>query len=100
MREYAPAIGQCKIFNLKTSKKKKREMSMEEVNKMRLPFLVLLILQTNNGGIEHAVTVVDDLIFGSTQNLLLSFVKKVSSFYAIEMVDYNNLKPSICSMIL
>ena len=29
--KYAPAIGQCQIFNLKTSKKKKREMSVEEV---------------------------------------------------------------------
>ena len=36
---------------------------MNEVYEMRLPFPVLLILKTNDGGIQHAVPVVDDLIF-------------------------------------
>ena len=54
MREYAPAIGQCKIFNLETKKKKKkREMTVEEVYEMRLPFPVLLLLHTKDGGIQH-----------------------------------------------
>ena len=54
-------------FKLETAKKKKREMTVMEVYEMRLPFPVLLILKTNDGGIQHAVTVVDDLIFDSTQ---------------------------------
>ena len=80
MREYAPAIGQCKIFNLETAKKKKREMTVTEVYEMRLPFPVLLILKTNDGGIQHAVTVVDDLIFDSTQKHALKLCEEGFKF--------------------
>ena len=47
---------------------------------MRLPFPVLLILHTNDGGIQNAVTVVDDLIFDSTQKLALKLCEESFKF--------------------
>ena len=47
---------------------------------MRLPFPVLLILHTIDGAIQNAVTVVDDLIFDSTQKLALKLCEESFKF--------------------
>ena len=47
---------------------------------MRLPYPVLLILHCNDGGIQHAVAVVDDLIFDSTQTVALKLCEQSFHF--------------------
>ena len=56
-------------FNVRTSKKVvRRRMSAEELCKERTIYPTLVVLRCKNGATNHSVTVVDDLIFDSTQS--------------------------------
>jgi hypothetical protein len=64
MIEHLPAEGQPMVFNQKRSRKRKMvPLSRAELVSERTPFLTLIRPVGNDGSIDHAVCVVDDLIF-------------------------------------
>jgi hypothetical protein len=64
MIEHLPSEGQPMVFNRKTSRHRKMvALTREELVSERTPFLTLIRPVGNDGSIDHAVCVVDDLIF-------------------------------------
>ena len=72
-----PSIGRFVKFNLKTAKKKKKKkLDIANLCEQQTPFPTIVIPQCVDGGVNHAVTVVDDLIFDSTQTNALKLTKE------------------------
>jgi hypothetical protein len=64
MIELLPSEGQPMVLNRKKSRHRKMvALSREELVSERTPFLTLIRPVGNDGSIDHAVYVVDDLIF-------------------------------------
>jgi hypothetical protein len=62
--EHLPSEGQPMVFNRKKSRNRKMvPLSPEELVSQRTSFLTLIRPVGNDGSIDHAVCVVDDLIF-------------------------------------
>ena len=63
----APIIGTPTSFNQKTRRlKRKRELTLKELAQSRTPFPTLVIPLGKDGSVNHAFTVVNDLIFDSS----------------------------------
>jgi hypothetical protein len=64
MIEHLPSEGQPMVCNwMKSRHRKMVALPREELVSERTPFLTLIRLVGNDGSIDHAVCVVDDLIF-------------------------------------
>jgi hypothetical protein len=69
MRRKVPCIGECVMFNTKTSKNKsiKRNLSIQDLLENRTRFPTVVIPFGRDGYNNHSSRVVDDLIFDSIQ---------------------------------
>ena len=67
MQKYCKPIGNCQIFNKQLRRGKKRTIAANEILQKHDPFPMLVVLIGNDGSSNHAVTILDDLIFDSTQ---------------------------------
>jgi hypothetical protein len=69
MRQRVPCIGECVMFNAKTSKKKsiKMKVSIQDLLEKQTRFPTVVIPFGRDGSNNHSFVVVDDLIFDSTQ---------------------------------
>ena len=76
MISYLPSIGQSKSFNIRASNHKRNVLSLEELCANKTPFVTIVIPQMKNGNQNHAFTVVDDLIFDSTQSHAMKLTKE------------------------
>jgi hypothetical protein len=64
MIEHLPSEGQAMVFNRKKTRKKEMvPLSPEVLISTRTPFLTLIQPVGKDGSIDHAICVVDDLIF-------------------------------------
>ena len=66
MMQVAPIIGWPTNYNTKTRRNKKRKFTLKELAQSRTPFPTLVIPLGKNRSVNHAFTVVDDLIFDSS----------------------------------
>jgi hypothetical protein len=67
MLKYAPIIGRPTIYN-KRRKGKKRKLTLQEISIVKSPYPTLIIPLGSDSSVNHAICVVDDLIFDSTQS--------------------------------
>jgi hypothetical protein len=66
MIECAPSIGRPHVFN--SSKKKRRNnLTLKDVTSIQTEYPTVIIPLGTDGSVNHAICVVDDLIFDSTQ---------------------------------
>jgi hypothetical protein len=66
MIEHLPSEGQAMVFNQKKSKRRKLvQLTCSELISERTPYLTLIRPVGKDGSMDHAVCVVDDLIFDS-----------------------------------
>ena len=66
--KYAPMLGQCKVFNQPSGKKKKiTTMSLEQLCLDKTCYPTLVLPCANDEATNHVFCVIDDLIFDSTQ---------------------------------
>ena len=71
MQKGGKPIGRCEIYNKKNGKNCMIRLStIDLLNKLTI-YPTVLVLVGNDGSVNHAVTVVDDLIFDSTQEFAL-----------------------------
>ena len=66
-----PVIGKSIAFNVRVNTNKTRVLTIEELTTKLTCFPTVVILFGNDGSVCHSVTVVDDLIFDSTQKTAL-----------------------------
>ena len=66
MRKGVQQIGDCVTFNTKTSKNCMVPLSTVDLLNNLTIYPTVIVLVGNDGSVNHAVTVVDDLIFDST----------------------------------
>jgi hypothetical protein len=67
MQEYAPRIGVCEVYNVCRKKKKIKKLSIQDLLENNTRFPTVIIPYGKDGSNNHALVVVDDLIFDSTQ---------------------------------
>ena len=73
----APSIGVGPVFTRKkTQRYQSKEMDIETLVNEQTPFPTIVIPRGMDGSIAHAVCVVDDLIFDSTQNYALKLSRE------------------------
>ena len=76
--KHIPVLGGYKVYNTFFHKKRKRRnkrwITIEEVCKTTSPFPFLVILRGNDGSTNHAVTIIDDIIFDSTLTVAMKLV--------------------------
>ena len=65
MEEFAPIVGRPTLFNTARSGRKKKILSTTDVFKYT-PYPTVVIPIGSDGSVNHAICVVDDLIFDST----------------------------------
>jgi hypothetical protein len=81
--EVLPHMGQCMVWNGKKRKryKSRKVMSVGEIVTRRTPFLTLVHPKGRDGSVDHAVCVVDDIIFDSTLTHAIKLCEE--SFHAV-----------------
>ena len=84
MLQYCPAVGQCTIFNSRTRNRKKRELTLSQLCSQRSPFPMVVVLRGIDNSISHAVTVIDDLVFDSTQEYALKLTLESLDFICLQ----------------
>jgi hypothetical protein len=62
MKEVLPESGQCMVFN-KGHGHRRKNISVADLICCRTPYLTVVLPKGNDGSADHAVCVVDDLIF-------------------------------------
>jgi hypothetical protein len=62
MKEVLPEFGQCMVFN-KGHGHSRKNLSMADLIRCRTSHLTVVYPKGNDGSVDHAVCVVDDLIF-------------------------------------
>ena len=75
-REHISSIGQPHIFNRCQRKKEWKEMSIECLVTQRSPYLKIVVPFGNDGTGDHAVAVVDDLVFDSRLQHPLKLIRE------------------------
>jgi hypothetical protein len=83
--EHVPSLANYETFGMLAKKKKKstnRHLSIEQLCREKTPYPTIVIPSGNDGSVNHAVCVVDDLVFDSTQNYALK-LKKGSFDFAV-----------------
>jgi hypothetical protein len=77
MRNFVPCIGDCTIFNSRTAKKRAtKKLSIEDLIMTKTRFPTVIFPVANDGSANHAVVVIDDLIFDSTQAYALKLCRE------------------------
>jgi hypothetical protein len=72
MLQFIPCIGDCTIFNVRNAKKRSiRKLSIEDLITEKTRFPTVIIPLAKDGSFNHAVVVIDDIIFDSTQAFAL-----------------------------
>jgi hypothetical protein len=71
MQTHAKVVGNCKVFNKRNGRGKKTDMSIDELVTQESRFITLVVPRGEDGSVNHAVCVVDDLVFDSTQEVAL-----------------------------
>ena len=75
MREKAPRVGNCIVFNNKGKNRKKKKninkMSIDDLLNDKTEHPTIVIPLGNDRKVSHAFCVIDDLIFDSTQKFAL-----------------------------
>ena len=71
--------------HFKESKKKRKKISVEHLVQKPSPYPTLVIPLGNDGSVNHAICVVDDLIFDSTQQFALKLCHKSFHWIAGEL---------------
>ena len=75
MREKAPRVGNCMVFNNKGKNRKKKKninkMSIDDLLNDKTKHPTIVIPLGNDRKVSHAFCVIDDLIFDSTQKFAL-----------------------------
>ena len=73
MQEHCPQLGNGQVFNSrrKHTKNKRAKITIEELVNVKTPFPTVVVPLGSRGFTAHAITVVDDLIFDSTQKWAL-----------------------------
>jgi hypothetical protein len=77
MLQCVPCIGDCTIFNVRNAKKRTiKNLSIEDLITTRTRFPTIIIPLGNDGSYNHAVVVIDDIIFYSTQEFALKLCRE------------------------
>jgi hypothetical protein len=76
VKNNCPEIGAYEVFNTHKARGSRKLMTIEEILSTPTRYPTLLILIGKDGSTNHAVTVVDDLIFDSTQKFALKLKKE------------------------
>jgi hypothetical protein len=77
MLKFVPCIGDCTIFNVRTAKKRAiKKLSIEDLITTKTRFPTVIIPWGNDGSYNHAVVVIDDIIFDSTQAFALKLCRE------------------------
>jgi len=77
MKRSAPMVGRCQKFNMGTAARKtKTEMSLEDLLSNLCAYPTLVIPRGNDGCVNHACCVVDDLVFDSTTDKALKLCRE------------------------
>jgi hypothetical protein len=77
MRNFVPCIGDCTIFNSRTAKKRAtKKLLIEDLIMTKTRFPTVIFPVANDGSANHAVVVIDDLIFDSTQAYALKLCRE------------------------
>ena len=79
MLQYAPIIGRPIIYN-HHRKRKSKKMTLTEITTDPSPYPTLVIPFGSDSSLNHAICVVDDLIFDSTQSHALKCEMGVMSW--------------------
>ena len=77
MLKVVPCIGDCTIFNVRNAKKRTiKKLSIEDLITEKTRFPTIIIPLAKDGSINHAVVVIDDIIFDSTQAFALKLCRE------------------------
>ena len=77
MLKFVPCIGDCTVFNVRNAKKRAiKRLSIEELIATKTRFPTVIIPLGNDGSKNHAVVVIDDIIFDSTQEFALRLCRE------------------------
>ena len=78
MKEVAPMIGNCSIVGRRNSRRVlQKQCGIADLVAAKCPFPKLVICGGEDGSVNHAFCVVDDLIFDSTQEKAMKLVPEV-----------------------
>ena len=80
--EHVPSIANYETFGKFAKKKKSRRrgLRMDQLCREKTPYPTIVIPAGNDGSVNHAVCIVDDLVFDSTQNYALKLKKESFDF--------------------
>ena len=77
MADACPEFDRCRVYNkIKSNMKKRKIISITELINNKSPFPTLVCLTGADGSVSHAVCIIDDLIFDSTQRYALKLIKE------------------------
>ena len=71
MKQHLPKIGRATVFGKRLAKHKIRLLSLEALLHAKTTYPMTVIPRCKDGGTQHAVCVVDNLVFDSTQEVAL-----------------------------
>ena len=71
MQLHLKPIGRDVVYNVRNARNKIRMLDIAELMEKGTRFPIIVIPRANDGGTQHAVCVIDDLIFDSTQTVAL-----------------------------
>ena len=76
MQTEAPVIGDCIRYNKKYKKGKLNRISIDEILEIQTIFPTLVVPVGKDQSVNHAICIVDDLIFDSTQLTAFKLTKE------------------------
>ncbi len=77
MLQFLPCIGDCTIFNVRNAKKRTiKKLSIEDLITIKTRFPTVILPLGNDGAYNHAVVVIDDIVFDSTQEFALKLCRE------------------------
>jgi hypothetical protein len=77
MLKFVPCIGDCTLFNVRNAKKRTiKKLTIEDLISTKTRFPTVIIPLGNDGSYNHAVVVIDDIIFDSTQEFALKLCRE------------------------
>jgi hypothetical protein len=79
MQEVLPEVGQCRIFNKRHGQRRKTNvvLTVNDLIRCKTPYLTLVSPKGVGGSADHAVCVVDDIVFDARLVMPSSFVMKL-----------------------
>ena len=77
MRDVVPCIGDCEVFNQGKDKKNRiKKLSIEELINKKTRFPTVVVPLGKDGSNNHAIVVINDLIFDSTQAFAMKLCRE------------------------